>query len=122
MGKRRQDGPLLDRFDGLNVWSHGEERAPHKPLLVLYALGRWSRGETADVPFRDADRDLTALLKEFGPPRQSYHPSARSSVSFTRQTRRRWWACGRAGLCTSRRGGWRSSGRPPAFSAGGRSR
>jgi putative restriction endonuclease len=40
-------------FDALNVWSRGDQRAPHKPLLVLYALGRWSRGDTADIPFRD---------------------------------------------------------------------
>src|SRR5262249_31669084 len=47
---------------------------PHKPLLVLHALGRWSRGETADIPFREVERDLTPLLQEFGPRRQSYHP------------------------------------------------
>jgi putative restriction endonuclease len=65
---------ILAQFDGLNVWSRGDQRAPHKPLLVLYALGRWSRGETGAVSFRKVDPDLTALLKEFGPPRQSYHP------------------------------------------------
>jgi putative restriction endonuclease len=65
---------LLRQFDALNVWSRGDQRAPHKPLLVLYALGRWSRGDTDDIPFRDVDRDLTALLKEFGPSRQSHHP------------------------------------------------
>src|SRR5262245_21219211 len=71
MGKRDE---LLERFDKLNVWSRGDQRAPHKPLLVLYALGRWSRGETGDIPFRDVDADLTGLLKEIGPPRQSNHP------------------------------------------------
>jgi putative restriction endonuclease len=65
---------VLHLFEKLNVWSRGDERAPHKPLLVLYALGRWSRGETADVSFEQLDPDLTGLLKEFGPPRQSYHP------------------------------------------------
>ena len=65
---------ITDSFERLNVWSRGGQRAPHKPLLVLYALGRWSRGDTGAIPFRDVDRDLTALLKEFGPPRQSYHP------------------------------------------------
>jgi putative restriction endonuclease len=66
--------PILERFDRLNLWSRKGQRAPHKPLLVLYALGRWARGEAADVPFADVDRDLKPLLKEFGPPRQSYHP------------------------------------------------
>jgi putative restriction endonuclease len=65
---------ILDAFDRLNVWSRGDQRAPHKPLLVLYALGRWSRGEAGGVLFRDVDRDLTPMLREFGPPRQSYHP------------------------------------------------
>jgi putative restriction endonuclease len=65
---------VLRLFDKLNVWSRGDQRAPHKPLLVLYALGKWSRGERADIPFKQVDADLTGLLKEFGPPRQSYHP------------------------------------------------
>ena len=41
---------------------------------MLYALGRWARGERGDIPFRDVDHDLTPLVKEFSPPRQSYHP------------------------------------------------
>jgi putative restriction endonuclease len=65
---------LLRQFDQLNVWSRGDQRAPHKPLLILYALGRWQRGDRAEIPFAEVDRDLTPLLKEFGPPRQSYHP------------------------------------------------
>jgi putative restriction endonuclease len=65
---------VLERFDRLNVWSRGDQRAPNKPLLILYALGRWSHGDQADIPFRDVNRDLTILLKEFGPPRQPYHP------------------------------------------------
>src|SRR3954470_4746803 len=65
---------LLKAFDQLTIWSRGDQRAPHKPLLVLYALGRWCRGDRAAVPFADVDRDLTDLLREFGPPRQSYHP------------------------------------------------
>ncbi len=65
---------VLKSFDKLNMWGRGDQRAPHKPLLVLYALGRWSRGETTDVPFQQVDPDLTELLKEFGPPRRSYHP------------------------------------------------
>src|SRR5262249_28419328 len=65
---------VLRLYDGLNVWSGGAERAPHKPLLVLYALARWSRGVQPDVPFADVDRDLTPLLREFGPPRRRLHP------------------------------------------------
>jgi putative restriction endonuclease len=65
---------VLHKFNKLNVWSRGDQRAPHRPLLVLYALGRWVRGDARDISFRDVERDLTPLLKEFGPPRRSYHP------------------------------------------------
>jgi putative restriction endonuclease len=64
---------VLRRFDKLTVWKQGEQRAPHKPLLVLYALGLWQRGQTA-VTFREAEPTLKALLQEFGPPRKSDHP------------------------------------------------
>jgi putative restriction endonuclease len=67
------DQLILARFETLNIWKQGDQRAPHKPLLVLYALGRWQRGQT-DVAFRDAEPELTALLREFGPPRRSDHP------------------------------------------------
>jgi putative restriction endonuclease len=66
--------PILQRFDRLNIWRRKGQRAPHKPLLVLYALGRWSRGDTEDIPFAEVARPLTGLLKEFGQPRKSYHP------------------------------------------------
>src|SRR5262249_38742900 len=65
---------VLQQFDRLAVWRRGDQRAPHKPLLVLYALGRWQRGERAVIPYAEVEHDLTALLKEFGPPRQSHHP------------------------------------------------
>jgi putative restriction endonuclease len=88
-------------FDRLNVWSRGGQRAPHKPLLVLYALGRWARGERGDIPFREVDRDLTALLKEFGPTRQSYDPE----YPFWRLQNDGVWAVQAAGRPTSGGGG-----------------
>src|ERR1700746_1963965 len=66
-------GAVLTRFDGLNVWKQGDQRAPHKPLLVLYALGRWQQGKT-EVTFKEAEPELTSLLREFGPPRRSDPP------------------------------------------------
>lgn len=65
---------ILERFDRLNVWSRGSQRAPHKPLLVLYALARWNRAEATALPFAEVEPVLTDLLKAFGPSRQSYHP------------------------------------------------
>lgn len=67
------DNLILLRFDALNVWKQGDQRAPHKPLLVLYALGRWQQGQV-EITYQEAEPDLKALLREFGPPRRSIHP------------------------------------------------
>jgi putative restriction endonuclease len=69
-----QSPKSLQPFDELSVWSRGDQRAPHKPLLILYALARWASGDRQPILFADAEPDLMTLLKEFGPPRQSYHP------------------------------------------------
>ena len=59
---------------GLNVWKRGDQRAPHKPLRLLYALGRCLQGRSRLIPYEDVDRELKKLLLEFGPPRKSFHP------------------------------------------------
>lgn len=69
----KTDG-LLRQFRNLNVWRRREQRAPHKPLLVLYALGKLQAGADRLLPFDEVEQPLTKLLEEFGPPRQSYHP------------------------------------------------
>ncbi len=64
---------ILSRFYDLNIWQRGDERAPHKPLLVLYAIGRLMRGDK-ELAYIDIKEDLINLLKEFGPPRRYYRP------------------------------------------------
>jgi putative restriction endonuclease len=64
---------IVDRFRAVQVWQRAGERAPHKPLLLLLALGRLSRGVTT-LPFAECEGKLTELLREFGPSRRSYHP------------------------------------------------
>lgn len=72
--KAEQRDQTLHEFDQINVWSRGDQRAPHKTLLILYARGRWQRGERGKVPFADVARDVAELLREFGPSPKSYHP------------------------------------------------
>ena len=40
----------------LQVWSRAGERAPHKPLLLLLAMGNLCRGEPRLLPYRDTWR------------------------------------------------------------------
>ena len=65
---------LKAHFAKLNVWHANGQRAPNKPLLVLWAIGRCLRGETRMASYRDTDIALTSLLHRFGPPRKRVHP------------------------------------------------
>lgn len=65
---------LKQRIRQIVVWKRGEQRAPHKPLLLLYALGRVANSNDRLIPYADVDRDLRALLMEFGPQRSTCHP------------------------------------------------
>ena len=56
------------------MWTRKGERAPHKPLLLLWALGRCARGEERIISYAQVDEAMRPLLAEFGPPRTSYHP------------------------------------------------
>jgi putative restriction endonuclease len=58
-----------ERFTKLRPWARGDERAAHKPLLLLYALGQFQRNGDAPILYSQAEEQLGRLLKEFGPPR-----------------------------------------------------
>ncbi|KRV46961.1 restriction endonuclease [Wenjunlia vitaminophila] len=57
------------RAGELRRWTRAGQRAPHKPLLMLYALGCFQRDADAALRYSDVERDLDRLLDEFGPPR-----------------------------------------------------
>ena len=67
---------LFERIEKLRltVWKRRGVRAPHKPLLLLLALGRVQRGEGRLVLYEDLRNRLKELLQNFGPHRKSYHP------------------------------------------------
>ena len=68
------DDDLLERFQAIKTWKRGDQRAPHKPLLILLALGRLQRGEDRLVPFRDVEEPLDALLRRYGVTAGKQHP------------------------------------------------
>ncbi len=55
-------------FKGLHVWKRFEQRAPNKPLLALWSIGRCINGQVRLVPFRQVDREVGELIREFGHP------------------------------------------------------
>lgn len=67
---------FLLRLDELSVWKRGDQRAPHKPLLLLFALGRIARGAARLSGFgSDIEAPLEDLLRRFGPPRVRQQPA-----------------------------------------------
>ena len=67
---------LIQVLKGLKVWKRGTQRAPHKALLILQALGRLNRGDDRLQPYTEIEGQLTDLLIRFGPPRHTPHPEA----------------------------------------------
>ncbi|WP_030564840.1 phosphorothioated DNA-binding restriction endonuclease [Streptomyces aureocirculatus] len=59
----------LERVAGLRQWSRDGVRAPHKPLLLLYALGRFQADAEGELPYTAVEADLKRLLAEYGPAR-----------------------------------------------------
>ena len=70
---------FLRRLSEIQPWKRRNERAPHKPLLLLLALGRFCRGEKRLVSFREVERCFGELWRRFGPPRsgRAYYPFGR---------------------------------------------
>lgn len=65
---------LKTKIQKLSIWKNGDQRAPHKPLLILYALGQMQADSERFIPYEVTKVKLTELLREFGPIRKSYHP------------------------------------------------
>lgn len=64
----------IDAVSSLHTWKRGTERAVHKPLLTLIILARALRGDSSRIEFREIDKPLQKLLREFGPRRKTDHP------------------------------------------------
>lgn len=62
------------RIEDINTWRRGGKRAPHKPLLLLLALGRVLAHEDRLIPWRYLESRLRDLLQRFGRPSRTLHP------------------------------------------------
>lgn len=67
------DEEILDAFRSVRSWVRGDQRAPHKSLLLLLALAEVQRGRRW-ISYPDLEPKLKQLLSDFGPHRKSFHP------------------------------------------------
>jgi len=65
---------LQTLIQNITVWKKGAQRAPHKPLLLLYALAQSQQDRKRLIPYPEIDKKLKQLLMDFGPSRNSFNP------------------------------------------------
>ncbi|MFD2245118.1 phosphorothioated DNA-binding restriction endonuclease [Pontibacter ruber] len=78
---------LLSHFQNINTWKSKGIRAPHKPLLMLLALGEIQRGNTGFIPNTSIEPRLKDLLLDFGPQRKTLYPN----FPFTKLANDKLW-------------------------------
>ncbi|MBW5481124.1 phosphorothioated DNA-binding restriction endonuclease [Streptomyces bambusae] len=61
----------LERTATLRQWTKGGARAPHKPLLFLYALSRFQQDADGELIYSAVEEELKRLLAEYGPPNKT---------------------------------------------------
>lgn len=71
---------FLDRLRKIRQHSYAGRRVVHKPLLILYVLGRLKHHSVGRVRYREANSQIKPLLHRYGPP----GTRARVADPFTR--------------------------------------
>ncbi|ENG2552272.1 TPA: HNH endonuclease [Citrobacter farmeri] len=103
MGSSRS---LQQAIADMNTWRKGEQRAPHKPLLLLYVLAGYQQGHGRLFDYASEIRDnLYSLLERFGPQRPQYRPD----MPFWRLQGDGFWQLKNAERCST----FGSSQQPP---------
>ncbi|MER5481473.1 phosphorothioated DNA-binding restriction endonuclease [Streptomyces sp. NPDC002734] len=82
---------LTHRLSLLRRARIGGSRAPHKPLLVLWLLGRFAETGSTEVSYEMAEEPVSRLINDFGPAVRS--PAAarqRAAMPFVHLERELW--------------------------------
>ena len=85
---------ILERLTSFRQYLHDGERVPHKPLLVLLALGRLAESGSSAVPWTTAETRLADLIAEFGPPSRTGRAQS-AAYPFTRLRHDHVWTLDR---------------------------
>ena len=65
---------FIRKIRGINIGRSQGKRAPHKPLLLLLALGNVFNNSERLVGYRELEQPLKDLIRSFGRPTQTLHP------------------------------------------------
>lgn len=70
------DERFLKQVEGIKIRVVNDYRAPHKPLLLLLAFGRFLAGYPRLATFKELQGPLARLLDRFGRPLERQYPEA----------------------------------------------
>jgi putative restriction endonuclease len=82
---------LTEQLSGLRRAQIGGQRAPHKPLLLLWLFGRFAATGSARAPYAEAADPVSQLINDFGPPvRSPALERQRAAMPFVHLERDLW--------------------------------
>jgi putative restriction endonuclease len=68
---------FLEQLASLRMASRGgSDRYPHKPLLLLWLLGRIQQQGTSSCAYEEAEKPVSRLIDDFGPPSKKRYRAA----------------------------------------------
>jgi putative restriction endonuclease len=85
---------VVARLASLRQHQRNGQRSPHKPLLMLLALGRLAATGSSQLPWPVAEPVLAELIAEFGPPSRTGRAQS-AAYPFTRLRAGGVWALDR---------------------------
>ncbi|MET9397464.1 phosphorothioated DNA-binding restriction endonuclease [Kitasatospora sp. NPDC002965] len=83
-------GELLAGLAGIRQAQSNGVRAPHKPLLLLWLLGRHARLGTSEVPYAEAEQPVSRLINDYGPAVGRNTAAQRAAMPFVHLERSLW--------------------------------
>ncbi|QIQ21013.1 phosphorothioated DNA-binding restriction endonuclease [Zophobihabitans entericus] len=88
---------LQQAIANITIWKKGDQRAPHKPLLLLYVLSQYKQGHERLFDYgTEIQQPLLELLNSFGPDRKTHYPN----MPFWRLKGDGFWQLNNAENCT----------------------
>lgn len=92
------DKTLKQAISNITIWRKGEQRAPHKPLLLLYVLSHYRQGHDRLFDYgSEIHEQLLDLLERYGPQRREQRPD----MPFWRLKGDGFWELQNAEFCST---------------------